>query len=103
MLYCEIQSRPGLSAIALTGAIISRLQENGFDTGVNPDGSENMNNRFVKIMCEEIVKEIKDNAQVQVSIPPGSIMITGTGGNAGGPVQIVGYNSAMASIQGLIQ
>ena len=60
LLICELYKRPGLSAIALTSAIIRRLPEAGIETGVNPDGSENKVNQFVRIMCEETIKEIKD-------------------------------------------
>ena len=40
LLYGAVQ-RPGLSAIALTSAIIRRLPEAGIETGANPDGSPN--------------------------------------------------------------
>ena len=62
LLICELYKRPGLSAIALTSAIIRRLPEAGIETGVNPDGSENKVNQFVRIMCEETIKEIETKA-----------------------------------------
>lgn len=103
LLLCEAINRPGLSAMALASAIISRLPEAGIPTGVNPDGSENVNNKFVKIMCEEIVKEIQNSARIDCSIKPGSIMIVGTGGNAGGPVTVQSQNTNIASLNGLIR
>lgn len=103
LLLCEIKNRPGMSAIALASAIISRLAAAGFNTGKNEDGSENMNNQFIRVLCEELVKEIKDNAVVESSIPIGSISITGIGGNAGGPVTIQGYNNMVTKVKGLLR
>ena len=103
LLLCEIMNRPGLSAIALASAVISRLQQEGFETGVNPDGSPNMNNKFVYVMCDELIKEIKDNAVVESSIPTAAITITGVGGNAGGPVVVQGFNDRVASVRGVIR
>ena len=103
LLICELKRRPGLSAIALTSAIISRLNEAGITTGVNEDGSENKINKFVRIMCEEMVNEIKDNAVVNAVIEPGSVITTGTGANAGGPVTIISTNTMVSQLSGLIR
>lgn len=103
LLLCEIMNRPGLSALALTAAIISRLEQEGFNTGPNPDGSENMNNKFVRVMCQEIISEIKNNAVVQSSVETGAITATGVGGNAGGPIVINAFNDKIATIKGLIR
>lgn len=103
LLLCEIMNRPGLSAIALAASIIARLSAEGFPTGVNEDGSENMNNKFILIMCEELVNEIQTNGVVQSSVAPGSISITGIGANAGGPISIQGFNDKVAEIKGIIR
>lgn len=103
LLISELKSRPGLSAIALTSAIISRLNEAGITTGVNEDGSENKINKFVRIMCEEIINEIKDNAVVNAVIEPGSVITTGTGANAGGPVTVISTNTMVSQLLGLIR
>ena len=103
LLTPELQSRSGLSAIALTSAIIRRLPEAGIETGPNPDGSENMICQFVRIIAEEVVKEIKDNARVTSVITPGSVTTLGTGGNAGGPVTVLSSNTLTSSTLGLIE
>lgn len=103
LLLCELYQRPGLSAIALTSAIISRLPEAGIETGVNPDGSANMINAFVRIIAEETVKEIKDNAKITCVIEPGKIIGTGTGANAGGPIVVQTLNTVICSVFGLIE
>lgn len=102
LLMCEILNRPGLSAMALTSAVIARLPEMGFDTGVYEDGTPNMVNMFVKLMCEEIVKEIKDNAVVNCSIPPGTLNITGVAAGVGGGA-VTATNSTFARIDGIIR
>lgn len=103
LLLCEIMQRPGMSAISLTSAIIARLPEAGIETGPNEDGSENVNNQFVRIICEELIKEIHNNAVIQGVIEPGSIKITGTGANAGGPVEITGVNVNVPEFGGVIR
>ena len=100
LLLCNVLQKPGLSAALLASAIIARLPEMGLDTGKNKDGSENKINQFVRILSEEIVNHFRDNANIQCVISPESLTITGTGGNAGGPVQIMGYNIAGVTVNG---
>lgn len=103
LLLCEIGRRPGLSAMALTSAIISRLPEAGIDTSTMDDGSQQNLLAVIRIMSEEIVREIKDNSVVDVAINPGAIPIMGTGGNAGGPVEVIGSNNTVTSFRGLVR
>ncbi len=103
LLLCEIMNRPGLSAYVLASAIISRMAAEGFETGVNEDGSENMGNKQILIMCQELIKHIQSDAVVESSVPIGAISISGTGANMGGPVQIKGLNDKIAKIKGLIR
>ena len=103
LLLVGVTERPGLSAIALTGAIIRRLPEAGIETGVNADGSPNKINQFVRVLCEEIVTEIKDNAKVTCVLQPGTINSIGVGGNAGGPVVVTSYNTIPVNTMGIIQ
>ena len=103
LLLCEVFQRPGLSAIALASAIIRRLPEAGIETGVNPDGSPNKTNKFVRVLCEELVKEIKDNAKVTCVVAPASITSVGTGANAGGPIVVTSYNTTPVNINGIIE
>lgn len=79
LLICEIKNRPGLSAIALTTAIIRRLPEAGVDTGVNPDGTPNIVLKVIRICCEEIVKELKDNARITCVLNTGHIASAANG------------------------
>ena len=103
LLPVGVTQRPGLSAIALTSAIIKRLPEAGIETGVNADGSPNKINQFVRVLCEEIVTEIKDNAKVTCVLQPGTINSIGTGANAGGPVVVTSYNTIPVNTMGIIE
>ena len=103
LLLCEVFQRPGLSAIATTGNIIKRMPEAGIETGVNPCGAPNVNNKFIRIFCEEVIKEIKDNAKVTCVIAPSSVNSIGTGSNAGGPVVVTSYNTIPVNTTGIIQ
>ena len=103
LLLVGVIQRPGLSAIALTSAIIRRLPEAGIETGVNADGSPNKINQFVRVLCEEIVTEIKDNAKVTCVLQPGTINSIGTGANAGGPVVVTSYNTMPVNTMGIIE
>ncbi len=103
LLICELYQRPGLSAIALASSIIKRLPEAGIETGVNNDGSPNKINQFVRILSEEIIQEIKDNARVTCVVESGTINSLGTGANAGGPVVVTSVNTIPINIMGIIQ
>ncbi len=103
LLICEIKNRPGLSAIMATSSIIRRLPEAQIETGVNNCGSPNMNNQFVRIVCEELIKEIKDNARVTCVVGPGTVNSMGSGANAGGPVMVTSVNNIISSIKGITQ
>ena len=103
LLLCEVFQRPGLSAIALTSAIIRRLPEAGIETGVNADGSPNKINQFVRVLCEEIVTEIKDNAKVTCVLQPNTINSIRTSSNDGGSVVIISYNKIPVNTMGIIK
>lgn len=103
LLLCDINNRPGLSAIALTSAIIKRLPEAGIETGVNPDGSPNKINQFVRIISEEFIKELKDNASINCVITPGSVTSVGMGANAGGPVTVISNTTTPISVNGILR
>lgn len=92
MLLCEINRKPGLSAIAITSAVISRLSELGVVTQVNDDGTPNKITGIIRVCMEEIVKEFKNNAYTEVVLQPASIFVEGTGSNAGGPVTVLSQN-----------
>ncbi len=102
LLVCSAVKRPGLSAMVIASNIIRRQTEAGAPFGPSPDGSANVAEAMERIRVEEIVKALKMDARVQIGLPIGGIQITGTGANAGGPVQITGFNINAAHGDGII-
>lgn len=103
LLLCEIMNRPGLSALALTGAVIGELEKEGIPTGETERGEPNYNNKFVKIFAEEFIKHVKMSGVTQMVVPPGDISFIGMGGNAGGPVTLTLINNNMGEIGGIVE
>jgi len=103
IMVCSIMQRPGMSAIALAAAIIRRLPEAGINTDALDDGSQNKVTAFVRILAEEIVNEIKNNARVDIVIPPSALTSFGTGANAGGTVAVFSTNTTPTSVNGIIR
>lgn len=103
IMICSVMQRPGVSAIALAAAVISRLPEAGINTDALDDGSQNKITAFVRIFAEEIVNEFKNNARVDVAIPPGVLTSFGTGANAGGPVSVISTNTIPTVINGILR
>lgn len=102
-LQAEAEQRKGISATDIASRIIDRLPDAGIPTGPNPDGSRNVVNDFVKIICEEFVNAIKRDSLVLLTIPSGALKITATGGNVGGPVESTGQNLNFPEIKGVVQ
>lgn len=103
LLLCEIANRPGLSAIALASAIISRLGEAGIISELNPDGTQNKICKLIRIMCEEIVNEIHNNGRVTVGLNTGAVVSVGQGSNAGGSMVVRSQNLLPFQAYGLMQ
>lgn len=103
IMVCSVMQRPGLSAIALAAAIIRRLPEAGINTDALADGSQNKVTAFVRVFAEEIVNEFKDNARIDVVIPPGILTSFGTGANSGGPISVFSTNTTPSVTNGIVR
>lgn len=103
IMICGLLRRPGLSCILSTGNIIQMISKNGIPTDNLPDGSPNLMNLMISATVCEVFRALKEDANVQVAIEPGSINVVATGGNAGGPVTCTGPNINFATGKGLIQ
>lgn len=103
LLKCTAIQRPGLSPQEIASVIIERNKAIGIPTGENPDGSSNMVNLYTYNVVKSIVDALKQDGVVHVAIPANSLVIQATGGNAGGPVTVVGTNMTDSSAYGIIQ
>lgn len=101
ILACSVFKRSGLSALMIASNVIRRQAEFGAPTGVLPDGSPNKMNALIYVMTDEIVKEIQRNCIIESVIPAGTMVITGMGANAGGPVAVTCTNTAPVKATGL--
>ncbi len=102
LVYMGNMGKPGISPMMVASKIISRQSEAGAPYGPNTDGSANVAEAMEAIRVEEIVNAIRDDGQIQISIPPGAIQFTGSGANVGGPVSVVGTNINFVSGVGML-
>lgn len=101
---CSLAQRPGLSVITSASNIIKSQSCFGAPTGDLPDGSPNMMNAFITETVREIFRALHEDGVIQSSLGPGDIVVTSTGGNAGGPVTTVGTLATISNvIRGLIR
>lgn len=103
MLICSAIKRPGMSAMVIASRVINRLPEVGAINGNNIDGSPNIMNKVIYVLCDEMVKALKLEGKVEVGIAPGSITSIGFGTNAGGGMTIVSTNSNAFSAPGIVR
>lgn len=101
LLLCTVFKRPGLSSLNVAARVIRRQAEFGAPTGVLPDGTQNKMNALIYIMADEVVREIQRNSVIESVIPPGTMMITGVGANAGGPVVVTCTNTMPVKATGI--
>lgn len=92
VMLCSLAKRPGLSTVVSVMNIVQRYKEFGINTDKNPDGSENLYVLMTTAIVDEVYRALREDANVQGATAPSAITITGTGANAGGPVQITGFN-----------
>ena len=93
LLFCTTMRRPGMSAMDTAATVIQDYGKIGIPTGTNADGTPNMINAYTYLLIKDIYKDIKQNGVGEGVMSPGTIQFTGTGGNAGGPVVVQGFNT----------
>ena len=89
-------ARPGLSPSKVAARIIQRQADAGIPVGPLPSGKVSPAEIMERIRMEEIIGAITSEMVIDVAIKPGTV-IQGTGGNAGGPVQVAGSIVGIAS------
>jgi len=102
LLLAGAKLRPGLSPIMIASKIITRQADAGAPVGVLPSGGSNISEMMEMIRVEEIISALQTDARIDIAINPG-IPLTATGGNAGGPVQVIGTTTAVGSGNGIIR
>lgn len=103
IMACSLVKRPGLSCLLSTNNVLQNISKKGLPIDKLPDGSPNLMNALVHSIICEVVRTIKEDANLQTVIEPGALTITATGGNAGGPVTVVGTNTNYIKGMGVVQ
>lgn len=93
--------RPGLDSGIISTAVVSRFNEAGIPTGPLENGSANVMELYTKILVEEIVEAIQNDARSDIAVDSG-IVVTSAGANAGGPVVSTGSNPSPHTATGII-
>jgi hypothetical protein len=94
------KARPGLSSDILASSIIARFPEIGIPNKPLVGGKPNVMENFVRVLCEEIIDTVQNDMRVDIALDPGAT-VTAAGGNAGGPVTVVGATVAPHSGVGI--
>ena len=102
-LLCEVLHRSGISGSLLFAKTVARLGMIDIPTDTNPDGTYNKIIAFLKIVTEEIVNSIKDDAVTVNTIAASNLSFTTSGGNAGGGAVINVINNANTQYKGVVQ
>jgi hypothetical protein len=93
------ENRPGLSPKKIAAEIIRRQSEAGLPVGPLSSGEISPDELMERIRVEEIIKAIMVEMKTDVVIKPGAL-IQASGGNVGGPIQVVGtvvgYSSGLS-------
>lgn len=103
LLRAVSMQRPGISAQDVASKVIERNKQIGIPTGENADGTQNLVNMYTYNIVKSVIEALKEDGVIQVCIPANSIIVQATGGNAGGPVTVVGTNIKDTKAYGIIQ
>jgi hypothetical protein len=97
------ENRPGLSSIAIANRIIKRKSEAGIPIQPLPDGTPSKDDMMIRIMVEEIIKAIQEEAKISVAVRA-NIQATGGGTAADGtPVTVTTTTVTLGNGNGIIQ
>lgn len=102
LIIAGSQNRSGLSATRIASRIIARKSETGVNPGPLPSGVENPDDIMIRIMVEEIIKDLIENSIITVAVNPGTT-ITGVGASPSGPVTVVGSTLTIGTGNATIQ
>ena len=103
LLVCELEQRPGMSAIALTAAILAEFEKEGIPTGANEDGSANLIAQTEYARARALINHLQTYAVVNSVVKPETINTVGTGANAGGPVSVTSHNIGHILLDGALR
>jgi len=102
IIILGVPRRSGISPTKVASKIITRQSEAGIPVGALPSGAINPNEIMIRIMVEEIVKSLQEDAIIEVGIPAGTTL-TASGASPAGPVSVVGSTISITKGYGVIK
>jgi len=102
IIILGVPRRSGISPTKVASKIIARQSEAGIPVGALPSGAINPNEIMIRIMVEEIVKSLQEDAIIEVGIPAGTTL-TASGASPAGPVSVVGSTISITKGYGVIK
>lgn len=103
IMACALAKRPGLSCLLSYANVVQEISKKGIPTENLPDGTPNLMNQMINSVICEVYRALKEDANIQITLPMGSIRVSTNGANAGGPVVSTGTNINYSTGNGLLQ
>jgi hypothetical protein len=95
--------RPGIEASTIASRVIARQSEMGLPVGNCFSSGPNTTEAMITVIVQEIVSSLLLESKLEITIDIGSIGITSSGANAGGPVLSYGNNLNLVSATGVLR
>lgn len=97
------ENKKGLSAIDLSKEIIANKHKIGLPSGTLEDGSDNLDNKLIYLICEELIKHIQQRGKISVVVPSGTPVTCNGVSAAGVPVTVQGITTNITTGVAIIQ
>jgi hypothetical protein len=96
LMLCTCTRRPGFSSILTSAKVYA-------DMTYADNENDEILKEFVFNLIDRIKRNIQDDGVCFITIPPGGIQLQLNGGNAGGPVVLVGSNKNYVFTWGIVR
>jgi hypothetical protein len=96
-------ARKGLNKKIIAARIIARFPEVGIPNGADEAGNQNVMEAYTALVVEELIDAIVFEAIVETESRPYSIPMLANGGNAGGPITVIGFNTTFVQSGGIVK
>lgn len=81
----------------------SRVSSRVFEREKEIYSADEPHRAMYSIIIEEVMRDIQENALVEVTVPPGTAIVIGSGANAAGPVLVQGTTNNFLVGKGVLR
>ncbi len=81
--------RTGINSATMTAKLLQKKSQYGIPTEPLPSGEENLDNIKDNVIMETITEELLTNANIKITIPPGTMKIVNVDGSTGTNVDTI--------------